>query len=120
AFLQRVVNSGGRVEREFGLGRMRTDLLVLWPLTGAGPEKPSWTRWQGPVQKAVIELKILHKSLERTIADGLAQTREYMDRCEAKEGHLIVFDRREEVSWEEKIFQRAEEYKGQLITVWGM
>ncbi|MFP4257646.1 MAG: AAA-like domain-containing protein [Desulfovermiculus sp.] len=120
AFLQRVVNSGGRVEREFGLGRMRTDLLVLWPLTGARPEKPSWTRWQGPVQKAVIELKILHKGLERTIADGLAQTREYMDRCEAKEGHLIVFDRREEVSWEEKIFQRAEEYKGQLITVWGM
>ncbi|MFW6143300.1 MAG: AAA-like domain-containing protein [Desulfovermiculus sp.] len=120
AFLQRVVNSGGRVEREFGLGRMRTDLLVLWPLSDAKPGEPSWTRWQGPVQKAVIELKILHKGLERTIADGLAQTREYMDRCEAKEGHLIVFDRREEVSWEEKIFQRAEEYKGQLITVWGM
>ncbi len=120
AFLQRVVNSGGRVEREFGLGRMRTDLLVLWPLTEAKPGVPSWIRWQGPVQKAVIELKILHKSLERTIAEGLAQTREYMDRCDAKEGHLIVFDRREDVSWEQKIFKRAEEYKGQLITVWGM
>ncbi len=34
AFLQRVVNSGGRVEREFGLGRMRTDLLVLHVLMG--------------------------------------------------------------------------------------
>ncbi|MBF0468976.1 MAG: ATP-binding protein [Desulfamplus sp.] len=31
AFLQRVVNGGGRVEREYGLGRMRTDLLVIWP-----------------------------------------------------------------------------------------
>ena len=30
AFLQRIVNSGGRVEREYGLGRMRTDLLVVW------------------------------------------------------------------------------------------
>ena len=28
AFLQRVVNSGGRIEREYGLGRGRTDLLI--------------------------------------------------------------------------------------------
>ncbi|MEZ5578228.1 MAG: hypothetical protein R3F36_01280 [Candidatus Competibacteraceae bacterium] len=32
AFLQRIVNGGGRIEREYGLGRMRTDLLVMWPL----------------------------------------------------------------------------------------
>ncbi|HLP60196.1 MAG TPA: AAA-like domain-containing protein, partial [Candidatus Deferrimicrobium sp.] len=32
AFLQRIVNGGGRVEREYGLGHMRTDLLVIWPL----------------------------------------------------------------------------------------
>ena len=31
AFLQRVVNSGGRIEREYGLGRGRTDLLIVWP-----------------------------------------------------------------------------------------
>ncbi len=73
-----------------------------------------------PVQKAVIELKILHKSLERTIPEGLAQTREYMDRCEAKEGHLIVFDRRKGISWEEKFFVREEEYQVQRIIVWGM
>ena len=30
AFLQRLVNGGGRVEREYGLGRGRTDLLVIW------------------------------------------------------------------------------------------
>ena len=120
AFLQRVVNSGGRVEREFGLGRMRTDLLVLWPLRQAQPGKPSWTRWQGPVQKAVVELKILYKSLETTIQNGLRQTLEYMDRCGADEGHLIVFDRRTDVTWEEKIFKRAEEHKGQVITLWGM
>ena len=37
AFLQRIVNSGGRIEREYGLGRVRTDLLVLWPWPGARP-----------------------------------------------------------------------------------
>ena len=45
AFLQRIVNSGGRIEREYGLGRGRTDLLVLWPRGGrAGATgSPQWT-----------------------------------------------------------------------------
>ena len=120
AFLQRVINSGGRIEREYGLGRMRTDLLLLWPLNAAEPDQPSWTRWQGPVQKVVIELKILYKSLESTIADGLQQTWDYMDKCGAENGHLVVFDRRPHVPWEEKVFQRKENFKGVEIGVWGM
>ena len=31
AYLHRVVNGGGRIEREYGLGRGRTDLLIMWP-----------------------------------------------------------------------------------------
>ena len=31
AFLQRIVNGGGRIERDYGLGRQRVDLLILWP-----------------------------------------------------------------------------------------
>ena len=120
AFLQRIVNSGGRIEREYGLGRMRTDLLLLWPLNPAAAGQPSWTRWQGPVQKVVIELKILYKNLDRTISEGLKQTRAYMDRCGTSEGHLVVFDRRSDVSWNEKIFQRREDFEGGEIGVWGM
>jgi type II secretory pathway predicted ATPase ExeA len=120
AFLQRVVNSGGRVEREYGLGRMRTDLLILWPLSEAESGQPAWTRWQGPVQKAVIECKLLHTSLEQTIDTGLEQTRAYMDGCGAEEGHLVIFDRREGISWKEKIFQRQELFHGTKIVVWGM
>ena len=42
-FLQRIVNSGGPIEREYGLGRMRTDLLVVWPVAaeGTGPHAGS-------------------------------------------------------------------------------
>jgi hypothetical protein len=105
--LQRIVNTGGRVEREYGLGRMRTDLLVVW-------------RYDGGIQKLVIELKILHKSLERTVAEGLEQTSAYMDRCGTDEGHLMIFDRSKEKNWDEKIFQREEEYQGRMIKVWGM
>ncbi|MCG5526670.1 ATP-binding protein, partial [Ectothiorhodospira haloalkaliphila] len=31
AFLQRIVNGGGRISREYGLGRKRTDLFIEWP-----------------------------------------------------------------------------------------
>ena len=31
AYLQRVVNGGGMIDREYGVGRGRIDLLVRWP-----------------------------------------------------------------------------------------
>ena len=108
AFLQRIVNSGGRIEREYGLGRGRTDLLIVWP--------------QGDqTRKVVIECKILHKSLEQTIAEGLEQTAEYMDRCAAEAGHLVIFDRREDRRWDDKVFHfRRASISGVEIDVWGM
>ena len=30
AFLQRIVNAGGRIEREYGQGRRRVDLMIVW------------------------------------------------------------------------------------------
>ncbi|MBM4256468.1 MAG: AAA family ATPase [Deltaproteobacteria bacterium] len=107
AFLQRVVNGGGRIEREYGLGRRRTDLLILWPHSGG-------------VQKVVLELKVLYKTLATTVATGLEQTWEYLDRCGAEEGHLIIFDRTAGRAWEEKLFTRIETVRGKMITVWGM
>lgn len=51
-------------------------------------------------------------SLERTLEEGLSQTWEYMERCGTQEGHLIVFDHREHISWEEKIFCQEKDYSG--------
>ena len=108
AFLQRIVNSGGRIEREYGLGKMRTDLLIVWP--------------QGErTRKFVIECKVLHRSLEQTLAEGLEQTAEYMDRCDAEAGHLVVFDRREGRRWADKVFRdRRASDSGVEIDIWGM
>jgi hypothetical protein len=72
------------------------------------------------VQKVVIELKVLHNTLDRTVADGLEQTYAYMARSDADDGHLIVFDRNGNRSWEEKIFRREDSFKGKGIWVWGM
>ena len=112
AFLQRVVNGGGYIDREYGLGRGRTDLLIRKPLTDG---------YGGPVQRIVLELKIKRGDLDKTIAKGLEQTVWYMDRCgDVSEGHFIVFNRDKGVSWDEKIWNRREEYGGRTITVWGM
>ena len=113
AFLQRVVNSGGRIEREYGLGRGRTDLLIIWP-RGPAPA-PDAER-----DRFVIECKVVHKGLERTIEEGVRQTTAYMSRCAAPAGHLVVFDRRVGRSWDDRIFQRQESAGGRTITVWGM
>ncbi|MCK4765997.1 MAG: AAA-like domain-containing protein [Candidatus Aminicenantes bacterium] len=107
AFLQRIVNSGGQVEREYGLGRQRTDLLLIRPYSKG-------------VQQVVIEMKIRYGSLESTIAKGLEQTWGYMDKCGAGEGYLLIFDRSEKVSWEKKIFQKTRTYEGTTIKIFGM
>jgi hypothetical protein len=107
ACLQRIVNSGGWVEQEYGLGRKRTELLVIWP-------HPDGT------QKAVIELKILYGSLEQTLEEGLERTWAYADHCGAAEAHLVIFNRTGDKSWEEKIFRQEESYQGKQIKIWGM
>ena len=107
AHLQRIVNGGGRIEREYALGRGRTDLLIVWPQGGRE-------------RRFVVELKVRCGELERTVAEGMKQTRAYVDRCGAEAGHLIVFDRAPERSWEEKIFRRAPSGDGAPVTVWGM
>ena len=108
AFLQRVVNSGGRIEREYGLGRGRTDLLIVWP--------------QGEqTRRFVVECKVLHKSLAQTVAEGVEQTAGYVDRSGAEAGHLVVFDRRADRRWADKVFHDCRTAdSGVTIDIWGM
>ena len=110
AFLQRLVNSGGRIEREFGVGRLRTDLLVVWPLPG------------GREARYVIECKVLRprRGLKSTIAEGVRQTVQYMDVTGAGEGHLVVFDLRDDRTWSQRIFHRQETHGEVAIDVWGV
>ena len=78
--------AGGRIGRDYPLGHRRTDLLVQWPQGGHwDPER---------VSKHVIELKALRagRGFDTTIEKGLRQTAEYMDRCKAESGHLLIFD----------------------------
>ena len=113
-FLQRLVNSGGRIEREYGLGRGRADLVVLWPQRHDG-------RVDG-TRAHVIEGKVLREGLgvETVIEKGLEQTAWYMDRSGADSGHLLIFDLRRGKSWDDRLFRKEEVASGKSVTVWGI
>ena len=114
AFLQRIVNGGGRVHREYGLGRRRTDLFIEWPCD-------KQKGFSGQVQRVVIELKILHKGkrIDSLMQAGLQQTADYADKSGAKEAHLIIFNRRTDIPWEQKITYNTVSYENRTIAVWG-
>jgi len=66
-------------------------------------------------QEIVLELKILYNSLELTIEEGLSQIKTYMDKCGTNQGHLLIFDRRTNRTWEEKVWDKTIDG----IHVWG-
>jgi hypothetical protein len=86
AFLQRVINGGGFVDREYGIGRGRIDLLVRKPYG------------DGLVQREAVELKVWHPGKADPLPQGLAQLDGYLDRLGLDSGTLIIFDRRPEAA----------------------
>src|SRR6056297_3281079 len=133
AFLQRIVNGGGLIDREYGLGRKRTDLYIRWPII---PDRFTENKKQNhdeqkehpfplsynpdDLQRIVIELKLKHNNaLERVIEEGLKQTAAYVDKTGAKEAYLIIFDQ-ENKNWDERIFIETRTFKNVKITVFGM
>jgi len=113
AFLQRLINGGGRINREYGLGRKRTDIFVEWP---TDKERGFFGE---NIQKVIIETKILYSNLENTIEKGIEQTFEYGDIVGADEYHLIIFNREKKVKWRDKIWKKNKIYNGKKISVWG-
>ncbi len=111
AYLQRVVNGGGRIEREYALGRRRTDLMIRWPNGDAGESE----------RRIVIECKVRRErsSMQSVVDEGLRQTRDYMDTCGTVEGHLVVFESDESKPWGERLFRREETSGGVPVVVWG-
>jgi hypothetical protein len=82
AFLTRTVNGDGFVDREYGAGRGRIDLLV---------RKPYGDR---QVQREAIELKVWHPGRPDPLPAGLAQLDRYLTRLKLDTGTLVIFDRR--------------------------
>jgi hypothetical protein len=100
AFLQRVVNGGGRIEREYGLGRGALDLLIEWK-----------------EERHAIEVKLRRDT--QTEADALEQVGRYLDHLGLAEGWLVMFDLRSEAAWGERLYRREVEYEGKRVRIVG-
>lgn len=77
AFLHRVVNGGGSLEREYAIGRGRMDLLVRH-----GPDR------------LAIEIKVWRDREPDPLVEGLAQLDGYLEGLGLDSGWLAIFDRR--------------------------
>ncbi|MDR2473185.1 MAG: AAA-like domain-containing protein [Tannerella sp.] len=101
AFLQRVVNGGGQILREFAIDSGRTDLGIVYD----GITYP-------------VEVKIWKG--EQYYQNGLTQTARYIDGLGCNEGVLAIVNRSKALSWDEKIYQKTETVNGKTILVYGM
>ena len=87
-FLQRLVNGGGYISREYGIGRGRIDLLVRWPYTDR-------RRDDARVQREAIELKVWHPRGQGSASPRRStQLDGYLRRFDLDRGTLVIFDRR--------------------------
>jgi hypothetical protein len=86
AFLQRVVNGGGFIDREYGVGRGRVDLLVRFPYKDADGKRG--------IQREAIELKVWREKQKDPLEVGLKQIDAYLDKLKLDTGILVIFDRR--------------------------
>ena len=100
AFLQRVVNGGGRVEREYGLGRGALDLIIEWRGT-----------------RHAIEMKLRRDT--QTEERALEQVTCYLDQAGLEEGWLVMFDLRSTLPWEQRLARRTVEANGKRVTIVG-
>jgi hypothetical protein len=86
AWLQRVVNGGGIIDREYGIGRGRIDVLVRWPT----PSAKTTRDWQ----REAFELKVWREGRPDPLHHGLKQLETYLERLGLNNGTLVIFDRR--------------------------
>jgi len=98
AFLQRIINGGGKINREMALGRGRTDLLI---------------EFSG--DKFVLELKI--KNQNYTQEKSLIQLSRYLDTVGLNSGYLIAFEPAHStiIPWEQRIKWNKTEFEWQGV-----
>ena len=100
AFLQRVVNGGGRIEREMALGSGRLDLCV---------------EFRG--HRYAVEVKTAKNFKEEK---SYAQLAAYLDRLGLAEGWMPVFDPDKTRPWKERLFHRDVEFDGKVLHIVGL
>jgi hypothetical protein len=105
AFLHKVVNGGGFIDRELAVGSGRFDLCVRWPAPGG-------------VERWAVELKVWREGRADPLSSGLAQLAAYLKRLGLDRGTLILFDARKTAPpLPERCSLEEREHEGRRITI---
>lgn len=104
AFVQSVINGGGRVHREYAAGRGAMDLLIVY-----GPDR------------FVVEIKRVRPrdALASVREAATVQTLAYMDVLGEREGWVLLFDQRPDRSWRQKLWRRTITAQGRTLHLIG-
>ena len=100
AFLQRVTNGGGHINREMALGQGRLDLCVEFHGARYAIEVKTSDNFKGE--------------------DSYKQCAKYLDALKLTEGWMPIFDKSKTKTWDEKIYTRDEVLDGKTIHVLGL
>jgi len=109
AFMQRIVNGGGYIDREYGIGRRRIDLLVRFPYT-----KKDGTKAE---QRRAVEVKVWREGEKNPLKKGLAQMDEYLDGIGLSRGTLVIFDARARLAQQKVRYEDTVTKKGRNVRV---
>jgi len=106
AFLQKIVNGGGFVDREYAIGRGRIDLCVRWP------------RPDGVVERYALELKVWRDGQGDPLGRGLEPLSSYLERLGLESGWLLRFDARSNAPpLPERLAREEHKHEGRQIVV---
>ena len=113
AYLHRLVNGGGHISREVGIGRKRIDLLVRWPYVDSDGKHA--------VQREAIEIKVWRDRDKKAdpLAQGLVQLDEYLAKTGLDRGVLVIFDARSDAApvEERTRFEEVRTASGRKVTL---
>ena len=110
AYLHKVVNGGGTLERELAVGRGRVDLCISWPHRDQGGST---------LQRIAIELKVWREGAPNPLESGLDQLTAYLERLSLEEGTLVIFDdRKQAASLPSRQKTEIHRHQGRQIEVW--
>jgi hypothetical protein len=98
SYLQKAVNGGALVHREYAEGRGSVDLAAIY---------------QG--REYLIEVKLQDNS---KLDESLEQLAGYLDRAGENEGWLVIFDPSGKL-WKDKVYYDKKLYKNYTIHVFG-
>ncbi|MBN2442277.1 MAG: AAA-like domain-containing protein, partial [Spirochaetales bacterium] len=90
AFLQRIIDGGGKIERRYGLGREYTTLIIEWP-------------YKQEIQKTIIDIRYLTYSYKELAKNGVEVLVNTLKTMSISSGHLIIFNPAVDEFWEQKV-----------------